>query len=269
MLPDNIPRERALVPAHLPARPVLYLASVAARRVEAELLLPQDGVIHAESALIKLDEARLALAAVRSASEALEIVSITRAIQCYLQQRKESLELCNDAMEIHLRASRRAGELWAEMEKNKGAATPSHDESALPLTLKQMGLDHNRSHRLQRLAAISEPLFEGYIHRTRASRRPLSVNGLLRDAPPRDKQRSLRTRPERGVHSHAAWPQQTAAQDDIAETIVTLVMDYVRGMLAGIPAVVIKTGLHQAVEAIHRHIDALPHPLTQERSDAP
>src|SRR5687768_17012084 len=99
MMTNTIPQERALVPAHLSARPVSYWASGEARRVEAELLAPEDGVAHAEHALAKLEEARLALAAVHTIPEALEIDSLARALECYLRQCNASLELRNDATE--------------------------------------------------------------------------------------------------------------------------------------------------------------------------
>jgi hypothetical protein len=241
-----------------------------ARLAEAELLAPEDSVAHAEHALVKLEEARLALAAVRTVPKALEIGSLARALECYLQQCNASLELRNDATEIHLRASRRAGELLGDMAKNKGAATPSHDESASHPTLKQMGLNHNRSHRLQRLAAIPEPVFEMYIHKTRTSLLQLSANGLLRHGRPLDREqhRGMRAKAERGAAIRtAAWPQ-AVAQGDIANSIVTLVMGYVREALRDVPASVVKAGFAQAVGEITRQIEDVPEPL-HERSEAP
>jgi hypothetical protein len=245
-------------------------APIPVRRVEPELLAPEDGIAHAEHALAKLEEARLALATVHTMPEALEIRSLAQALHCYLRQCNASLELRNDATEIHLRASRRAGELLGDMAKNKGAATPSHDESASSPTLKQMGLDHNRSHRLQRLAAIPESDFETYIHKTRAFRLQLSANGLLRHGRPLEceKHRGMRARAERGATIRTeAWPH-SVAPGDIADSIVTLVMGYVRDALKDVPASVVKAGFEQAVCKITRQIEDMPEPL-HERSDAP
>jgi hypothetical protein len=61
----------------------------------------------------------------------------------------------NDAAEIKLRAERRLGELTKEMEKNKGAATLSHNETASPPTYPQLGRDHRQVHRWQQAAELS------------------------------------------------------------------------------------------------------------------
>ena len=57
--------------------------------------------------------------------------------------------------EIKLRAERRAEELLAEAEKNKGAVTPSHRGSATP-QLADLGITHNQSHRWQAVAGRKE-----------------------------------------------------------------------------------------------------------------
>jgi hypothetical protein len=99
-----------------------------------------------------------------------------------LQQCDYSLALQNDALEIRMRASRQAGQILLTMEKNRGAATGSHDEIALPapLTLKEMGIERSQSHRLQRIAQIPEPLFEDYITEAKVAQVKLSTNGPMR-----------------------------------------------------------------------------------------
>jgi len=54
--------------------------------------------------------------------------------------------------EIKVRAERRMGQLLGDMEKHQGAATPSQNERALPEKLSDLGIDHNQSHRYQRIA---------------------------------------------------------------------------------------------------------------------
>jgi len=46
------------------------------------------------------------------------------------------------------------GELLGEMDLDKGAATPSQNEIASPQKLSDLGIDHNQSHRYQRIAIL-------------------------------------------------------------------------------------------------------------------
>lgn len=74
------------------------------------------------------------------------------------------------AAEIKLRAERRAGEFLGEMDMNKGIRLdgknedgkfrPSHDGSTEPPTLSELGITHNQSSRLQKIASLPEETFE-------------------------------------------------------------------------------------------------------------
>ncbi len=57
----------------------------------------------------------------------------------------------NRCAEIKLGAERRAGEILAGMEKNKGAATSLHRARAIP-RLKDIGITEKQSHRWQAVA---------------------------------------------------------------------------------------------------------------------
>jgi len=52
------------------------------------------------------------------------------------------------------------GELLGEMDLDKGAATPSQNEIASPQKLSDLGIDHNQSHRYQRMVIkdLAKPL---------------------------------------------------------------------------------------------------------------
>jgi hypothetical protein len=61
-------------------------------------------------------------------------------------------------------AERRAGELLAETEKDKGgrpAENSSHRESGF--RLQDIGIGHNQSHRWQQIATLATDIFEPYM----------------------------------------------------------------------------------------------------------
>ena len=274
--------ETALASVPAPLKAGLHHSPAPIRLVEAELLAPDHGSPGAERALVELTQVRRALAAVATVPEMVEIISRTRALQYYLQQCHESEELIREAMEINLRALRRAGEMLLAMEKNKGAATHSHDESAPP-TLAQMGLDHNQSSRLQRLARIPPAHFEAYLAATKAAHEKFSVNGLVRhhQAMKRQEKQAAESEPQPGatIDAHptaeaqeATVPPDPAASSTdtrpaIAEEIVTRVMAYVQEALAEVPASVLQAGFEQAVEDIRQRIATLPGLAHHERKD--
>ena len=242
------------------------------RLVEAELLAPEPMLAHEEHRLARLVDIRHALAEVRTMPEALDIRSTARALQVFMQQRQYSREMINDAVEIYLRASRWAGTMLLAMEKNKGAATPSHDESASPPTLDAAG---------PRPQPVVPPATAGQDtgtpvrgvsrrnqSRPRASSAPTGWSAIVQ-ALERQEKRATEAAPERGATLDAspgrsrsrkttAPPCPAAPASDprtaIADEIVTRVMDYVREALADVPASAIQAGFEQAVDELRRRI---------------
>jgi len=72
-------------------------------------------------------------------------------------------------------SERRAGEILAEAEKNKGAVTPFHLGSASQ-KLSNLGITRMQSHRWQELAAVPEKKFEEQIAATSRVRLPRGTN---------------------------------------------------------------------------------------------
>ena len=88
--------------------------------------------------------------------------------------------------EIKLRAERKAGEMLAETELDKGgrpAENQSHDASSLP-KLKELGIEKDQSSRWQNIASIPEETFEEHIKKVINSKKELtsvSVYNLARN----------------------------------------------------------------------------------------
>ena len=72
------------------------------------------------TSLAAISKARQQLAEARTLDDVLEIRDKAEAIRVYVRSAEEGLEAQNHAAEIKLRAERKAGELLAEMDKNKG-----------------------------------------------------------------------------------------------------------------------------------------------------
>jgi hypothetical protein len=107
------------------------------------------------------------------------------ALRLYVKQQDEGLEMQNAIAEIKIRAERRAGEMLAETEKNKGAATRSGDRTALPPTLGELGVTKNQSSEWQQIAEIPEDDFEDHLQTAKEDGKELTI------APPQQPWRSL------------------------------------------------------------------------------
>lgn len=112
--------------------------------------------------LTHFDKARQELELATRIDEVKSIRDKAAAIQAYLKQSGESLEIQNMAAEIKIRAERRAGEILSEMDLHKGgrpSENRSHDEMGFP-RLKDLDIDRNMSSRCQLIASIPEKDFD-------------------------------------------------------------------------------------------------------------
>jgi N6-adenosine-specific RNA methylase IME4 len=129
-------------------------------------LIPQT-----EAHLTMWENLKLAIQQTYSVDEVKQIRDKAQAMQAYLKQVDESLELQNRMADIKNRAQRRIGELLEETELNKGAQgsgsnqyeVRSHDVTAP--TLNEMGISKIQSSRWQKAAKVPEVIYETYVDR--------------------------------------------------------------------------------------------------------
>jgi hypothetical protein len=120
--------------------------------------------------MIKYEAARKALAEACRIDEVKDIRDKAKAMQVYAQQAKDN-ELIERATDIKMRAERRAGELLAEMEKNKGGGEKGvgrRGNNAVPIEnrinpapkLSDINITKKESMNWQKLAKMPEDKFE-------------------------------------------------------------------------------------------------------------
>ncbi len=116
------------------------------------------------NALTRYDEAKRALAQVRTAAQAKDIRDKAAALAAYAKAAMDN-ELACWAAEIRVRAERKLGAILLETEKAKAGRPRKIGSGAEPIfkTLKQLGIDKKVSMAAQKLARIPERRFEAYI----------------------------------------------------------------------------------------------------------
>ena len=152
-------------------------------------LLPAIGSLSPDERLVMLDTAKASLASLNRVDAVKDLRDKAQAIQAYMKQSGDSLELQNSAAEVKIRAERRIGELLAEMPKNTGAQGVGPSPEALRLqsatampTLADMGIEKTLAHRCQKAATIPEPVFETYIQSTKEQKDELTSAGVQKIA---------------------------------------------------------------------------------------
>ena len=130
------------------------------------------------SALIKYDQARLALAACRNVDDIKDIRDKSEAMRLYAKQANDT-ELEQWAAEIKLRAQRAIGEISAGLEKQKNqAALPSGGKSKNE-ALKDAGISTSTANRYEKLASIPDADVEALIAQHKDDGKPVSAKAVL------------------------------------------------------------------------------------------
>jgi len=129
------------------------------------------------SSITKLSTARKALAAARTLDDILNIRDSAEAVRVYAKAAKEGLEAQNFASEIKIRAERKAGELLAGMEKNKGGQGTGN--TALPV-LDDIGVSKMQSSRWQKEATVSADEFERHVTECNDEQKELTQSSVLK-----------------------------------------------------------------------------------------
>lgn len=116
-----------------------------------------------DSALVKLDAARHALAECKTVMEAKEIADVAEAARVYLERTNASVETVNRAAEIRTLAERQMGEFLKQMPKATGTAgmgrpkiggAEAEPPKSPALTLASIGITKKQSSTAQKLASL-------------------------------------------------------------------------------------------------------------------
>ena len=143
--------------------------------------------IEHSSQLANLDRARQMLAECRTLPEIKKIRDIAEAAKVYAQAAHLGQEAQNYAAEIALLAERKAGEMFAELDRAKPKATggrvrKSEAKSEYATALEESITSEREAQRWQEIAKISEETFNDYIQQSNDLKTEISRAGLSKVA---------------------------------------------------------------------------------------
>lgn len=136
-------------------------------------------------ALIRLGKAEQALANARDLSDFKKIIDVAEAARVYAKAAKLGEESARHAEEIKLRAQRGAGAFLSRLAKGKPgpqAELVRGLRSNFRVAVESAGIDKDAASRYQKVAAVPEPKFTGYLKEARESGKEATTAGLLREA---------------------------------------------------------------------------------------
>jgi hypothetical protein len=149
--------------------------------------------------LVKYEAARYALQIASKIDEVKDIRDKALAMAAYARQAKDD-DLINWATALKLRAERRAGEMLAESEMNKGGRPKETANTAIAVsipTLSELGLSDKQSSDFQAIAAIPEAKFDKAVASGKATTASLVRSSPNKKTKPAPKEKSApKSKPE-------------------------------------------------------------------------
>lgn len=127
-----------------------------------------------------LSQAQFALNAAVTIDEVRVVRDKAEALRMYAKARGDCHEIQNSAAEVKVRAERKAGEILAVMEKDKGGRPAKTGSTMEPvIRLADVGVEKKQSHRWQRAASVPEEMFEKHVAATIESGKELTSAGII------------------------------------------------------------------------------------------
>lgn len=134
------------------------------------------------TAIAKLSRIRTALEAAKSIDEVVDVRDQAAAVVTYAKAIGLSTQNVNAAVEVKLRAERKAGSLLASVNKVHGArGIGKKVEFHNGTSLADLGVDKKQSHRWQKLSQMPEDEFGKLVHRTNEEGKELTTAGVMRE----------------------------------------------------------------------------------------
>jgi hypothetical protein len=139
------------------------------------------------SQLANLEQAKWMLAECRTLSEVKKIRDFAEAAKVYAKAAHLGQEAQNYAAEIALLAERKAGDMFAELERAKPKATggrvrKSEAKSEYTAALEESNTSEREAQRWQEIAKIPEETFHGYLQQSKDLKTEISRAGLSKVA---------------------------------------------------------------------------------------
>ncbi|HVY79874.1 MAG TPA: DNA methyltransferase [Steroidobacteraceae bacterium] len=170
--------------------------------------------------LLTVEKARQFLAQSKNVDEVRDVADKAKAVAMYLRTIDASLESQNDALEIQLRAQRRAAQIADRLPKQTGgdaakARSKNATELNVPPTLEDRGIDKRDLSQWRKLADIPDKKFDELVEAARKNSERVTANTITQAAKLKKqaatrtaKEQAAKAAPERAVLERAdafAW----------------------------------------------------------------
>lgn len=136
----------------------------------------------ASKSLTLLSDARKALISAKTLTDLANIRDVAKAAEAYATAAHLGTDSINEAIEVRLRAERRAGEMLAKMPLPNAGERRAIEcrQEPIPATLSDIGVTKKESANWQAIASVDAQRFEDYLARERRNGGRLSGAALLR-----------------------------------------------------------------------------------------